>query len=131
RRQAMQAVDLEEFRFAGGGADHSFDQRVAWPQASMQRGEIRLRLDHDAAPAALIEPERDAARDRVSAAEVDVASLLSSGKREVEMIVLHVLGIGERPFGRSAPMGAGAKCCWCDVAIVGHRIRDHWPFIST
>ena len=129
----MQAVDLEEFRFARRGADHSFDLRVARPQAPMQRGEILLRLDHDAAPPALVEPERDAAGDRVSAADVDVASLLSSGKREVEVIVLHVLRIGQRPFGPSAaicarqPTGASAKCCWCDVAIVGHRARDYWP----
>src|SRR5215467_15990693 len=109
----MQSLDLEEVRFAGGGADDGFDQCVAWPQPEMQRCELGLRLDHDAAPAALIKPERDAAGDRVSATDIDVSSLTGARKRAVEVIVFHILGIGQGTrltlAGRRS-VGTGRTC---------------------
>src|SRR6185369_13976885 len=95
-RQAMQPVDPEELSFARSVSYDGFDQRVAGAQAPMQRRQVRLRLDHDSTPAPLVEPERDATRDRMSAADVDVSSLTRAAERNVEMIVLHVLGVGQR-----------------------------------
>src|SRR5690242_7981272 len=94
----MQPVDPEEFCFTRRAADHGFDQHVAWTHAPMQCRQIGLRLDHDPAPSTLVEPERDAARDWMSAADVDVASLARSSERDIEVIIFHVLSVGQRSF---------------------------------
>src|SRR5262245_30927384 len=62
----------------------------------MQRRQIGLRLDHDAGPSTLVEPKRDAPGNRMSAADVDVSAMARPAKRNIEVIVLHVLGVGER-----------------------------------
>src|SRR5262245_31847050 len=92
----MQTIDPEELSFARDASDDGFDKRVTRAQAPMQSRQFGLRLDHDTAPSTLVEPERDAARDRMSAADIDVSALARSTEGDVEMIVLHVLSISQR-----------------------------------
>src|ERR1700722_18259428 len=120
-----------EIDLAGGAADDAADRRVARAQAGVQGGEFRLRLDHDAAPAPFVEPERDIVGARVAAADVDIGSCLLSGEGEGEMIVLEVLRVGKlhpdpflrrrapaslctpatrRPAGAVAPGRLGKDC---------------------
>ena len=102
-RQAVQAIDHVEIDLAGRASDDAANGHVARAQAGVKGGEFRLRLDDDAAPTPLIEPERDIVGDRVAAADVDIGPALLSGEGEGEVIVLEVLRVGKLhpiPFRR-------------------------------
>src|SRR5262245_37356344 len=94
-RQRMKTVDLEKRDRSARLADDRLDDRVARAQATMQHYQIGLRLNDDAAPSSFVEPEGRATCNRMPAADVDIGPLRLTGERQMEMIVLHVLRIGQ------------------------------------
>ena len=53
----MQTIDHMEVDFAAMTSDQATNREIAWTQPLVQRRKFRLRLDYNAVPAALIEPE--------------------------------------------------------------------------
>ena len=96
RGEAVQPADAVEGDLAVRASDKALVDDVAWPQPRIEGGELRLRLANDAAPAALVEPLRDVVGHRMAAADVDVEAGLLPGEGEREVVVLEVLGVGER-----------------------------------
>ena len=91
----MQAVDDVELGLALGPPCQAGNRAVARAHVGIDVGQRLLRLDHQAAPAREIEPERDVVGDGMPAAYVDVGAGLLAGKDQIEVVVLEVLRIGE------------------------------------
>src|SRR4051794_34302630 len=94
-RKPVQTLNDMEIDLAAFASHQPRDDRVTRPQSRIQASQLRLRLDDDAAPAALIEPEGNIVRDRMPAADIDVEARLLAGESERQMIVLEVLRIGQ------------------------------------
>ena len=87
----MQTIDHMEVDFAAVSSDQAANREIARTQPLVQRHKFRLRLDDNALPAALIEPERHVVGDRMPCTDIDIGpgGLSREGKRE--MIVLEIL----------------------------------------
>ena len=87
----MQTFDHMEVDFAAVTSDQATNREIARTQPLVQRLKFRLRLDDDAVPAALIEPEGHVVGNRMPCADIDIgpSGLSREGKRE--MIVLEIL----------------------------------------
>ena len=87
----MQTFDHMEVEFAAVPSDQAANREVARTQALVQRRKFGLRLDHNALPAAFVEPERNVVGNRMPCTDIDIGpgGLSREGKRK--MIVLEVL----------------------------------------
>ncbi len=92
--KTVQALDQEKIAFAIGAPDQRLDHTIARAQPRIKRRERRLRLDHKALPAALVEPERNIVGDRMPGADIDVAPARLAREGEREVIVLEILRVG-------------------------------------
>ena len=81
-------------------------QMIARPDRAAERGERRVRLDRDAAPAGEIERERDVVVDRMSGADIHVEAPFLIAEAAPEMEVLEALRVGEGREGHAVyPVG--------------------------
>src|SRR5262249_44733645 len=90
----------------------------------VERGKLWLRLDTDAGPATLIEPERHVVGDRMAGADIDIEAGALRAERLPQMIILKVLRVGEVHVAHLGdgvrPCGSGTKhtpsSCWHEVS---------------
>ena len=94
-REAVEFALKIECRFARRVADKHLMQAIARPHRAAERGERRVRLDRDAAPAREIERERDVVVDRMAGADVDVEAGRLPVEAAPEMEILEALRVGE------------------------------------
>src|SRR5207253_7030221 len=88
------ALQIER-RLAGLRSAEAFMQLIAPAHRAAERGERRVRLGHDAAPAGEIERERDVIVDRMPAADVDVETVSLPLEASPQVEVLEALRVGE------------------------------------
>ena len=95
RGHAVQAVDDMKLGFAGLGARHAAEHRVARAHMRIHAREIFLRLDDDPAPAGEIEPAGHVVGDRMAAADIDVETGRLFPQRPPEHVVFEILRVGQ------------------------------------
>ena len=100
-----------ERRLARRRAAQAFKQLIARPHRAGQRGERRVRLDHDAAPAGEIERERDIVVDRMPAADVDVEAARLPVEAAPEVEVLEALRVGEGRERQAVYLSSPYRLC--------------------
>ena len=94
-RKSVQPVDHMELGLALSAPREAGDRVVARAHVGIDVGERLLRLDHQAAPALEVEPERDVVGDGMAAADIDIGAGVLAGENAIEVVVLEVLRIGE------------------------------------
>jgi hypothetical protein len=94
-RESVELLKDVKVSQTGPTPDQSADAAVARSQSAEKIEEIALRLDDNALPAAFVEPERNVIGDRVSAADIDIRTGTLAREGEPQMIVFHVLRVGE------------------------------------
>ena len=87
----MQTVDQMEVDFAAVTSDQAANREIARTQPLVQCRKFRLRLDYNALPAALVEPERDVIGNRMPCTDINIGPGGLSRKGQREMIVLEIL----------------------------------------
>jgi cytochrome c2 len=70
----VQTVDHVEVDFAALSSDQAPNQDIAWTQALIQARKLRLRLDYNSLPTALIKPERHIVGNRMACPNIDIRS---------------------------------------------------------
>ena len=87
----MQTIDHVEVSFAALSSDQAAYRDITRTQPPVERGKFGLRLDYNALPSALVEPERHIVRDRMSRADIDIRTGRLSREGKGEMIILEIL----------------------------------------
>ena len=100
----MEGAGLVEHCLARHAPGQGGDHDIARAHGGIGSGELLLRLNHQPAPALLVEVKGDVIGHDMAAADIDVKPGGDIGEHLGEVIILHVLGIGEK----TAVSGHGA-----------------------